>query len=63
MEGSVLQTICLGWPWAIVLTSSASQVAGITDVSHQHPAIQSFFKCALKIIDEAQFVLLPKLNS
>jgi hypothetical protein len=35
-------TICLGWPWTMILPISTSQVARITDLSHQHTA--SFFK-------------------
>jgi hypothetical protein len=27
-------TFCLGWPWTTILPTSASWVAGITDVSH-----------------------------
>jgi hypothetical protein len=28
-----LRILCLGWPWTVILPISASQVAGITDVS------------------------------
>jgi hypothetical protein len=31
-------TICLGWLWTLILLICASQVARITDVSHQHPS-------------------------
>jgi hypothetical protein len=31
-------TIWLGWPWTMILPISASQVARITGVSHQHLA-------------------------
>jgi hypothetical protein len=34
----VSRTICPGWPQTMILPISASQVARITDVSHQHPA-------------------------
>jgi hypothetical protein len=36
-------TICLGWPWTSVLQISASQVAGITGVSHWHLAELTFW--------------------
>jgi hypothetical protein len=32
-----LWTICLGWPWTMILLMSASQVARIIGVSHQCP--------------------------
>jgi hypothetical protein len=31
-------TICLGWPQTMILLISASQIARITGVSHQHSA-------------------------
>jgi hypothetical protein len=34
-------TICPGWLWTMILLISASWVARITGVSHQHP--DSFF--------------------
>jgi hypothetical protein len=34
-------TVCLDWPWALILLISASQVARITDRSHQNPAMLS----------------------
>jgi hypothetical protein len=40
----VSQTICLGWLWTAVLLISAPWVAGITGVSHLHPAYHVFFK-------------------
>jgi hypothetical protein len=36
--GGVSRTVRLGWPPTMVLLISASQVAGITDVSYWHPA-------------------------
>jgi hypothetical protein len=33
-EDGVSWTICLGWPWTVILPISASQVAKITGVSH-----------------------------
>jgi hypothetical protein len=38
LEMGVLQTICLDWPWTVILLISASQVARITGVSHWCPA-------------------------
>jgi hypothetical protein len=38
----VSQTICPGWLWTVVLLISASWVARITGVRHQHPAIIDF---------------------
>jgi hypothetical protein len=35
-------TICLGWPWVVILLISASQVARITGVSHQHLSVHVF---------------------
>jgi hypothetical protein len=31
----ISQTICLGWPWTMILLILASQVARITGISHQ----------------------------
>jgi hypothetical protein len=42
LERVVLQTICLDWPPTAILLTSASQVARITDVSHQHLALVVF---------------------
>jgi hypothetical protein len=39
----VLQTICPGWLQTSIPLTSASWVAGITDVSHQCPARYNFF--------------------
>jgi hypothetical protein len=36
----VSQTICLDWPRTMILPISASQVASIIAMSHQHPAWQ-----------------------
>jgi hypothetical protein len=41
-EDIVSQTICLGWPWTVVLPISASQVAKMTDMNHRCLAIQLF---------------------
>jgi hypothetical protein len=38
-QGKVLGTICLGWLWIAILLISASWVAKITGVSHQHLVI------------------------
>jgi hypothetical protein len=35
-----LQTICLGWPWTMILLISVSQVARITVLSHWCPTEQ-----------------------
>jgi hypothetical protein len=35
-------TICPGWPWTVILLISASQVARITCVRHQCPALFAF---------------------
>jgi hypothetical protein len=43
-----LRTICPGLPQTWRLKSSASQVAGITGVSHQHPAVCLFFLCSIE---------------
>jgi hypothetical protein len=39
-------SICLGWPWATILSFSPSQEARITGMSHWHPApeLNSFFQ-------------------
>jgi hypothetical protein len=37
-EDGISQTICLGWPRTAILLVSASQVARIPDISHQHLA-------------------------
>jgi hypothetical protein len=42
----ILQTISLGWTQTVILTS-ASQVARITGVSHQHPASLKILKLKL----------------
>jgi hypothetical protein len=39
----ISQMICLGWPHAMILQISASQVARITGVSHQSLANLKFF--------------------
>jgi hypothetical protein len=41
--GGVLQTICPDWPQIMILLISASQVAKIMGISHQHPAKFSTF--------------------
>jgi hypothetical protein len=38
----VSQTICLGWPWPAILPISASQIARITGMRHQHLAEHVF---------------------
>jgi hypothetical protein len=56
--GGVLLTFCLGWPPKIILTISASQVAGIlfillNDVfffSVEAPVFSSFAECCLAVI-------------
>jgi hypothetical protein len=42
----VSQVICPGWPWTMILQTSASQIARITGVSHKHLAKKAviFFK-------------------
>jgi hypothetical protein len=35
-EDGVSRTVCMGWPQAMILPISASQVARIINVSHQH---------------------------
>jgi hypothetical protein len=39
----VSRTLCLGWPRLAILLISASQVARITGMSHQHPAPLHFY--------------------
>jgi hypothetical protein len=39
----VLWTICLSWPWTMILPISASEVARITCMSHQCLARNSHF--------------------
>jgi hypothetical protein len=36
-------TICPDWPHMAILSVSASQIARITDMSHQHPAWSRWF--------------------
>jgi hypothetical protein len=43
----VLGTICPGWPWTVILPISASQVAMITGMSHQHLAHPVFLSQGL----------------
>jgi hypothetical protein len=38
LEMGVSRTICLGWPRTVIFLVLASQVAGITGVSHRHLA-------------------------
>jgi hypothetical protein len=38
LEMGVSRTICLGYPQALILPISASQVAETTGMSHCHPA-------------------------
>jgi hypothetical protein len=44
LEMRVLQTICPGWPWNLILLISDSQIARITSVSHWCLAMTSFLK-------------------
>jgi hypothetical protein len=39
----VWQTVCLDWLWTVILLISASWVARITGVSHQHSALTAIF--------------------
>jgi hypothetical protein len=41
-----LQAIHPGWPWTAILPISASQVAGITGVSHRRPAALWILMCS-----------------
>jgi hypothetical protein len=43
IENGVSRTFCLGWPVTAALLISASQVAGITGVSHQCLALFFYF--------------------
>jgi hypothetical protein len=40
----VLRIICPGWPSTIIFLISASQIARIIDVNHQHSAQKSTLK-------------------
>jgi hypothetical protein len=42
-QDRVLQTICLGWLQISFLLISASQIARITSMSHQHPTCNVVF--------------------
>jgi hypothetical protein len=44
LEMGVSWTICLGQPQTMILLNSASQVAGIIDMSHQCPSQYAFLK-------------------
>jgi hypothetical protein len=48
LEMGVLLTICPGWPQTTILLISASQVARITSISHQHPG-EDFLKVKIAI--------------
>jgi hypothetical protein len=43
-QDRVLRTICLGWPWTVILLIYASWVARITGVSHQYLACSDYFR-------------------
>jgi cytochrome bd-type quinol oxidase subunit 1 len=39
LEMGVLQTICPGWPWTVILQISSSHIARITGMGHWCPAL------------------------
>jgi hypothetical protein len=43
-------TICPGWPWIVILPISASEVAEMTGMSHQHLAQVSSLKWTVKLL-------------
>jgi hypothetical protein len=43
LEMRVSQTLYSGWPWTMSLSTSASQVAMITSMNHQHPPWFPYF--------------------
>jgi hypothetical protein len=45
-QGEILPVYCPGWAPTMILPISASQVARVTVVSHQHPACTQFFSDA-----------------
>jgi hypothetical protein len=47
LRDRVLWTICLGWLQTLILLISVSWVVMIAGVSHQYPALFSFFKCKI----------------
>jgi hypothetical protein len=46
-----------GWPWTTIFPILTSQVARITDMSHQHLAISQLFVCLL-----VQWVITSKVR-
>jgi hypothetical protein len=42
-QARVSRTICLGWPWTMILLITVSWVARITGVSHQEPCSETRF--------------------
>jgi hypothetical protein len=52
--GGVSWTISLGWPRAVILPFSASHIAGLTGVSHQHTATDSTLK-HLEFLDSVEY--------
>jgi hypothetical protein len=59
--GGVSWTTCLGWPRTMILPISASQVARITDMIHQRPAIVLFNLCIYNTcVNEPFWVLSPQ---
>jgi hypothetical protein len=52
----ILPTICLGWPWTLILLPSASQVAGITGMNYQ------CWSTGWRILSGAQRVVINLLS-
>jgi hypothetical protein len=50
-EDGVSGTICLGWPQAVILLISASQVARTISMSHRHLASPTFLTFYLEQLD------------
>jgi hypothetical protein len=58
----VFQTICPGWLQTLVLLISVSWIAGITGMSHQHPAWNSYY-CLWPYIWDMKFDAMMHGNS
>jgi hypothetical protein len=54
----VFQTICPGWPWTVILLTSASQIAGITGVSYGCLASFNFLCIKLVKVNNQQFIFM-----
>jgi hypothetical protein len=60
--GKVSRTICLDWPQTAILLISASQLARITDVTHQHQQMLWFKEICLGVKLTKDRLVMINLN-